>query len=100
VVGLAGAQGGHSVRGRQHLGTLIVAIVVGPLAWVMLAFGQDRSAEAFANASVSGAFNTEVFVRPLLSPTVLVDGVDVMAGRRVCAAMTGCSASRPTSSPA
>ena len=54
------------MRGMRHIGTLIAAIVVGPLAWILLAFGQDRSAEVFADASLSGAFRTEDFVGPLL----------------------------------
>ena len=54
------------MRGMRHIATLIAAVVVGPLAWVLLAFGQDRSADAFANASLSGAFHPEDFLRPLL----------------------------------
>jgi hypothetical protein len=60
----------------RHIGTLIAAVVIGPLAWVMLAFGQDRSADAFANASLSGAFHTEDFVRPLL----LLAGAGLLLG--------------------
>jgi hypothetical protein len=50
----------------RHIWTLIAAVVIGPLAWVLIAFGQDRSAEAFAKAQSSGAFHTGDFVRPLL----------------------------------
>jgi hypothetical protein len=50
----------------RHIGTLIAAIVIGPLAWILIAFGQDRSAAAFANAKTSGAFHTGDFVRPLI----------------------------------
>jgi hypothetical protein len=50
----------------RHIWTLIAAIVIGPLAWILIAFGQDRSAEAFAKAQSSGAFHTGDFVRPLL----------------------------------
>ena len=49
----------------RHVGTLIAAIVIAPLAWILLAFGQDRSAEAFARAQTSGAFHTGDFARPL-----------------------------------
>jgi hypothetical protein len=50
----------------RHIGTLIAAIVIGPLAWILIAFGQDRSAAAFANAQAKGAFHTGDFVRPLI----------------------------------
>src|SRR5258705_10571570 len=50
----------------RHIGTLITAIVVAPLAWVLLALGQDRSAKAFADANGSGALHADDFVRPLL----------------------------------
>jgi hypothetical protein len=53
------------VPGVRHLGTLIAAAVIAPLAWILLAFGQDRSAEAFAEAQRLGAFHTADFVRPL-----------------------------------
>jgi hypothetical protein len=49
----------------RHVGAAIAAIVIAPLAWILLAFGQDRSAEAFAHAQSSGAFHTGDFVRPL-----------------------------------
>jgi hypothetical protein len=55
-----------TVRGMRHIGTLIAAIVIGPLAWILIAFGQDRSAAAFANAQSTGAFHTGDFVRPLI----------------------------------
>jgi hypothetical protein len=50
----------------RHIGTLIAAIVIGPLAWILIAFGQDRSAAAFAKAQSTGAFHTGDFVRPLI----------------------------------
>jgi hypothetical protein len=50
----------------RHIGTLIAAIVIGPLAWILIAFGQDRSAAAFANAQTNSAFHTGDFVRPLI----------------------------------
>jgi len=54
-----------TVPGMRHLGTLIAAIVIAPLAWVLLAFGQDRSAAAFAYAQSTGGFHTGDFVRPV-----------------------------------
>ncbi|WP_157746415.1 hypothetical protein [Micromonospora inositola] len=50
----------------RHVGTLIAAIVIGPLAWILLAIGQDRSVQAFTTAQSSGAFNTGDFVRTAL----------------------------------
>jgi hypothetical protein len=50
----------------RHIGTLIAAIVIGPLAWILIAYGQDRTATAFANAQSKGAFHTGDFVRPLI----------------------------------
>jgi hypothetical protein len=55
-----------TVRVMRHIGTLIAAIVIGPLAWILIAFGQDRSMAAFTNAQSSGAFHTGDFVRPLI----------------------------------
>jgi hypothetical protein len=49
----------------RHISTLIAAVFVAPLSWLLLAFGQDRSAQAFADAQHSGAFNTGDFVRPV-----------------------------------
>ncbi|GAA5195180.1 hypothetical protein GCM10023322_61320 [Rugosimonospora acidiphila] len=49
----------------RHIATLIAAIFIGPLAWILIAFGQERSATAFARAGSSGAFHTGDFVRPL-----------------------------------
>jgi hypothetical protein len=60
----------------RHLGTLIAAIVIAPLAWILLAFGQDRSAQAFVNAQNHGAFDKGDFVRPL----VLLAAAGVLLG--------------------
>lgn len=49
----------------RHLGSLIVALVVGSVAWVLLAFGLDRSGEVFA-ADRSGALQAHDFIKPLL----------------------------------
>jgi len=49
----------------RHLGSLIVALVVGSVAWVLLAFGLDRSGEAFA-ADRGGALQAHDFLKPLL----------------------------------
>jgi hypothetical protein len=49
----------------RHIGTLIAAIVIAPLAWILLAFGQDRSLQAFASAQSTGVFHPGDFVRPV-----------------------------------
>jgi hypothetical protein len=50
----------------RHVGTLIAALVIAPLAWILIAFGQDRSAQAFDNAAGGGSLQAADFVRPLL----------------------------------
>ena len=50
----------------RHLFTLIAAVFVAPLSWILLAFGQDRSAQAFANQQHTGAFDTGDFIRPVV----------------------------------
>lgn len=50
----------------RHIGTLLAAIIIGPLAWILLAIGQDRSFQAFTAAQSSGAFDTGDFVRTAL----------------------------------
>jgi hypothetical protein len=58
--------GNHYGAGMRHVGTLIAASVIAPLAWVLIAFGQDRSAAAFLNAQSNGStLHGSDFVRPL-----------------------------------
>ncbi|MCW3815397.1 hypothetical protein ONA91_13120 [Micromonospora sp. DR5-3] len=45
---------------------MIAAAIVGPLAWVLFALGQDRSAQAFADAQNGGALDSGDLVRPAL----------------------------------
>lgn len=49
----------------RHIGTVIGAAVVGPLAWILFALGQDRSAQAYAHAQ-HGTAGSGDFVRPAL----------------------------------
>jgi hypothetical protein len=55
-----------TVSDMRHVSTLIAAVFIAPLSWLLLAFGQDRSAQAFANAQHNGAFDTGDFVRPVV----------------------------------
>jgi hypothetical protein len=49
----------------RHIGTLIAAFVIAPMAWILLAFGQDRSVQAFAAAARPGmGLSPADFVRP------------------------------------
>src|SRR3954452_9417425 len=49
----------------RHTRTLIVAVFVAPLAWVLLALGQARSDSAFDHPA-SATLHAGSFVRPLL----------------------------------
>jgi hypothetical protein len=59
----------------RHVATLIAAIVIAPVAWVMIAFGQERSAQAFASAHSNGA-HPGAFLWPLL----LLAGAGIFLG--------------------
>jgi hypothetical protein len=48
----------------RHLVTLLAAIIIAPLAWILIALGQDRSVAAFA-ASSGGTLHGGDFARPL-----------------------------------
>jgi hypothetical protein len=50
----------------RHIATLLAAVVIGPLAWVLIAFGQDRSVQIFATADRAGVLHGSDFTRPLL----------------------------------
>jgi hypothetical protein len=50
----------------RHLGTVIAAIIIAPLAWLMLAFGQDQSLQMFAGQRDTGTLDSHDFLRPLL----------------------------------
>jgi hypothetical protein len=51
----------------RHIKTAIAALVVGPLAWVLLAAGQGRSLRVFGDAQESGgALDPDALLKPLL----------------------------------
>ncbi|MFU8849589.1 hypothetical protein ACNAW0_01140 [Micromonospora sp. SL1-18] len=50
----------------RHFGTLIAAAIVGPLAWILFALGQSRTAQAFADAQDASALKSGDFVKPAL----------------------------------
>ena len=53
-------------RAVRHVGTLLAALVIAPVAWILLAFGQTRSARAFAAAADGGGLHAADFRAPLL----------------------------------
>ena len=55
-----------TVSRMRHVWTMITAVFVAPLAWLLLAYGQDRTLQAFANEEGAGAFAAGDFVRPAL----------------------------------
>src|SRR5258705_11815870 len=50
----------------RHIRELTAAVVLGPLAWVLIAFGQDRWVQIFATTEGAGVLQRSDFVRPLL----------------------------------
>lgn len=50
----------------RHFWTLIAAIATTPLTWLLLAYGQDRSIQAFTNEDSTGAFDNGDFIRPVV----------------------------------
>ena len=51
----------------RHLGTLIAAIVIAPAAWLLLAYGQGQSVQAFADGQADGTLYSNDFVGPAVS---------------------------------
>lgn len=49
----------------RHFGTLLAAVVIAPLAWLLLAFGQGRSLETFAGQGTN-PLDSGDFLQPLL----------------------------------
>jgi hypothetical protein len=71
----AGSEGGN-LPAMRHYGTLIAAVVISPLAWILLAFGQDRSARIFANAHGNGSLTGGQFGWPV----VMLIGAGLLLG--------------------
>ncbi|MFG2056133.1 hypothetical protein ACGFI9_19110 [Micromonospora sp. NPDC048930] len=66
-VGLTWAGGDVvTVSGVRHVWTMIAAVVIAPLAWLLLAYGQERSLQAFADQASTGGFTHGVFAGPAL----------------------------------
>jgi hypothetical protein len=54
-----------TVSGMRHLATVAAALVIAPLAWVLAAYGEDRSVQAFADAQDGGP-HSGALLRPLI----------------------------------
>jgi hypothetical protein len=50
----------------RHIATLIAAVVIAPLAWVLLAFGQDRSTQVFEAGDHTGTLPASDFAQPVI----------------------------------
>ncbi|NUT36721.1 MAG: hypothetical protein HOV79_27010 [Hamadaea sp.] len=51
----------------RHLGTVIAALVIAPLAWLLLAYGQGQTLQKFAGPQETGApLDPQDFLRPLV----------------------------------
>lgn len=50
----------------RHVWTLIAAVVVTPVAWLLIAFGQTQAGHAFATATGNGSWSATAFVWPLI----------------------------------
>jgi hypothetical protein len=60
----------------RHVWTLIAAIVIAPAAWLLIAYGQPKSAAAFAKSVGSGGWQATDFVWPL----VFLGGAGLLLG--------------------
>lgn len=81
-----------SLPGMRHLGTVLAAAVVGPLAWILFALGQTRSAQAFADAQNDGTLDSGDFVRPTLvlaAAGILLGLIGTLRFSPLGAALTG-----------
>jgi hypothetical protein len=67
----------------RHLGSLIAGIVAAPLCWLLLAFGQTASTQAFASAADTGTFRTSDLVRPLVFLAVAGIALGLIATLRI-----------------
>lgn len=84
--------GGLGSLTMRHSATLIAAVIIGPLAWVLIAFGQDRSAQVFATADTAGVLHGSDLVRPLLvlaAAGILLGLIATLRFSPVGAAVTG-----------
>jgi len=71
---------------------MIAAFIIAPLAWLLLAIGQDQSAEAFTREQDTSALNSNDFLRPLLflaAAGILIGLIATLRFSPLGAVMTG-----------
>src|SRR6185437_16216250 len=54
-----------TVRAMRHLGSLIAGILIAPVAWVLIALGQQKTASTVTPWLGGGAFNTADLIVPV-----------------------------------
>src|SRR5688500_7746774 len=69
-----------TVRGMRHLGSLVAALIITPLAWVLLALGQPRVGDTLAGMSRLEPVPTGRLGEPLL----LIGVAGVLIGLIAC----------------
>ena len=63
------------MRGMRHLGSLVAGILIAPVAWILIALGQQKSAVTITSWQQSGSFDTADLVLPasyLLAAAILI----------------------------
>src|SRR5262245_11367921 len=63
------------VPGMRHLLTMIAAIVISPVVWILVALGQDRTAQVLGTGDAGSARGGD-----LLRPLVLLAGAGILLG--------------------
>jgi hypothetical protein len=63
---VSAAVSGLRSAAMRHVRTLLAALVIAPLAWTILAFGQDRAAQAITDAGTEDAVHAGDVVRALV----------------------------------
>jgi hypothetical protein len=65
-----------TVHVMRHLGSLLAGLVIGPIAWLLIALGAPRSQEIFARWATEDTVNP----RDLLVPAALFAGAGILIG--------------------
>ncbi|HKS98765.1 MAG TPA: hypothetical protein VJT31_04470 [Rugosimonospora sp.] len=67
----------------RHLGSLFAGIVAVPVGWLLLAFGQTRSATVFAAVPATGAYHPHDYIRPLIFLAAAGVAIGLVASLRI-----------------
>src|SRR5690348_18167429 len=68
--------GNGTVRAMRHLGSLIAGILIAPVAWVLIALGQQKTTSTVTPWLGGGAFNTV----DLIGPVAFVVAAGILIG--------------------